>query len=584
MADSEKPSRAGSDIQYDTESAMTIAGSETQTKEASEKDNSWSMLSRLQEENARNLASGFKQQTLGVTWKDLSVQVVSAEAAVNETVLSQFNIPQKIKDSRRKPPLRTILRESHGNVRPGEMLLVLGRPGSGCSTLLKMLTNRRGGYKSVEGDVRFGSMDPKEAENYRGQIVLNSEEEIFFPTLTVGQTMDFATRLKVPFHLPDGMTATEYQQASKKFLLESVGISHTEDTKVGNEYVRGVSGGERKRVSIVECMATRGSVFCWDQSTRGLDASTALEWTKAIRAMTDVLGLTTIVTLYQAGNGIFDLFDKVLVLDEGEQIYYGPREQARPFMEDAGFICREGSNIADFLTGVTVPTERRIRDGYENRFPRNAEALRAEYEKSQIHAQMTAEYSYPDSDLARERTKEFKEGVAFETSKKLPKNSPFTVGFVDQVKICVQRQYQIIWGDKATFIIKQVATLAQALIAGSLFYNAPDNSGGLFVKSGALFFSLLYNSLLAMSEVTESFSGRPVLIKHKSFAYFHPAAFCLAQIAADIPVLLFQISVFGLVVYFMVGLTMSAGAFFTYYAIVFTTTMVCFSFYDTKLY
>ncbi|OQD91051.1 hypothetical protein PENANT_c001G09277 [Penicillium antarcticum] len=574
MADSEKPSRAGSDIQYDTESAMTIAGSDTPTKEASDtKGHSWGMLSQLQEENARNLASGFKQQTLGVTWKDLSVQVASAEAAVNETVLSQFNIPQKIKDSRRKPPLRTILRESHGNVRPGEMLLVLGRPGSGCSTLLKMLTNKRAGYKNVEGDVRFGSMDSKEAEHYRGQIVLNSEEEIFFPTLTVGQTMDFATRLKVPFHLPDGMTASEYQQTSKKFLLESVGISHTEDTKVGNEYVRGVSGGERKRVSIIECMATRGSVFCWDQSTRGLDASTALEWAKAIRAMTDVLGLTTIVTLYQAGNGIFELFDKVLVLDEGEQIYYGPREQARPFMEDTGFICREGSNVADYLTGVTVPTERRIRDGYENRFPRNAEALRIEYEKSPLYAQMTAEYSYPDSDLARERTKEFKEGVAFETSKKLPKNSPFTVGFVDQVKICVQRQYQIIWGDKATFIIKQVATLAQALIAGSLFYNAPDNSGGLFVKSGALFFSLLYNSLLAMSEVTESFSGRPVLIKHKSFAYFHPAAFCIAQIAADIPVLLFQISMFGLVVYFMVGLTMSAGAFFTYWIIVFTTTM-----------
>jgi ABC-type multidrug transport system ATPase subunit len=580
MADSEKPSRAGSvDIQYDTESAMTVMGSETPTKEVSEtKANSWKMLPQLQEENARNLASGFKQQTLGVTWKDLSVQVVSAEAAVNETVLSQFNIPQKIKDSRRKPPLRTILRESHGNVRPGEMLLVLGRPGSGCSTLLKMLSNKRGGYKSVEGNVRFGSMDSNEAKNYRGQIVLNSEEEIFFPTLTVGQTMDFATRLKVPFHLPDGMTASEYQQASKKFLLESVGISHTEDTKVGNEYVRGVSGGERKRVSIIECMATRGSVFCWDQSTRGLDASTALEWTKAIRAMTDVLGLTTIVTLYQAGNGIFDLFDKVLVLDEGEQIYYGPREQARPFMENAGFICREGSNIADYLTGVTVPTERRIREGYESRFPRNAEALRAEYEKSPIHAQMAAEYSYPDSDLARERTKEFKEGVAFETSKKLPQNSPFTVSFLDQVKICVQRQYQILWGDKATFIIKQVATLAQALIAGSLFYSAPDNSGGLFVKSGALFFSLLYNSLLAMSEVTESFSGRPVLIKHKSFAYFHPAAFCLAQIAADIPVLLFQISMFGLVVYFMVGLSMSAGAFFTYFAIVFTTTMVRFPF------
>jgi ABC-type multidrug transport system ATPase subunit len=562
-------------IQFDAESAVTVTGDETPLNDSPNvKANDWSMLSKLQEENDRNLAAGFKKQELGITWQDLSVQVVSSEAAVNETVLSQFNIPVKVKESRRKPPMRTILNKSHGCVKPGEMLLVLGRPGAGCTTLLKMLANRRGGYKSVEGDVRFGSMKPKEAEKFRGQIVMNTEEEIFFPTLTVGQTMDFATRLKVPFHLPDGMTASEYQQASKKFLLESVGISHTEDTKVGNEYVRGVSGGERKRVSIIECMATRGSVFCWDQSTRGLDASTALEWTKAIRAMTDTLNLSTVVTLYQAGNGIFDLFDKVLVLDEGEQIFYGPREQARPFMEEAGFKCMEGSNIADFLTGVTVPTERRIRDGFENRFPRNAEALRTQYEKSPIHAQMSAEYSYPDSDLARERTEEFKQGVNFETSKKLPKDSPFTVGFVDQVKICVQRQYQILWGDKATFIIKQVATLAQALIAGSLFYSAPDNSGGLFIKSGALFFSLLYNSLLAMSEVTESFSGRPVLVKQKGFAYFHPAAFCLAQIAADIPVLLFQISMFGIVVYFMVGLTMSAAAFFSYWIIVFTTTMV----------
>lgn len=574
MEGSEKPP-GFNEIQFDTESAMTVTGDETPRNDSpTVKANDWSMLSKLQEENDRNLAAGFKKQELGITWQDLSVQVISSEAAVNETVLSQFNIPVKVKESRRKPPLRTILNKSHGCVKPGEMLLVLGRPGSGCTTLLKMLANRRGGYRSVEGDVRFGSMQPKDAENFRGQIVMNTEEEIFFPTLTVGQTMDFATRLKVPFHLPEGMTASEYQQASKKFLLESVGISHTEDTKVGNEYVRGVSGGERKRVSIVECMATRGSVFCWDQSTRGLDASTALEWTKAIRAMTDTLNLSTVVTLYQAGNGIYDLFDKVLVLDEGEQIFYGPREQARPFMEEAGFICREGSNIADYLTGVTVPTERRIRDGYENRFPRNAEALRNQYEKSPIHAEMVAEYSYPDSDLARERTEEFKQGVGFETSKKLPKNSPFTVGFVDQVKICVQRQYQILWGDKATFIIKQVATLAQALIAGSLFYSAPDNSGGLFIKSGALFFSLLYNSLLAMSEVTESFSGRPVLIKHKGFAYFHPAAFCLAQIAADIPVLLFQISMFGIVVYFMVGLTMSAAAFFSYWIMVFTTTMV----------
>ncbi|KAJ5591454.1 ABC multidrug transporter atrF [Penicillium hispanicum] len=579
MEGSTKPpsSQRGSlEIKDETESAATILGDETPTKKSPNpsEHNDWGLLAQVQQRHERDLGSGFKRQELGVTWQNLNVDVISAEAAVNENVLSQFNIPKHIKESRNKAPLRTILHNSHGCVKPGEMLLVLGRPGSGCTTLLKMLANRRGGYKAVEGDVRFGSLTPKEAKNYRGQIVMNTEEELFFPTLTVGQTMDFATRLKVPFKLPNGVESAEaYREESKKFLLESMGISHTEDTKVGNEYVRGVSGGERKRVSIIECLATRGSVFCWDNSTRGLDASTALEWTKAVRAMTDTLGLSTIVTLYQAGNGIYELFDKVLVLDEGEQVFYGPRADARPFMEEAGFICREGSNVADFLTGVTVPTERRIRHGYENRFPRNKETLREAYEKSSIHSQMISEYDYPNSDLARNRTQDFKQGVAFETSNQLPKNSPLTVSFIEQVKSCVARQYQIIWGDKATFIIKQVATLMQALIAGSLFYNAPNNSGGLFVKSGALFFSLLYNSLLAMSEVTDSFSGRPVLIKHKEFAMFHPAAFCIAQITADIPVLLFQVSMFAVVVYFMVALTMSAGAFFTYWVLVFTTTM-----------
>jgi ABC-type multidrug transport system ATPase subunit len=298
----------------------------------------------------RDEAAGFKRRELGITWQGLTVDVLAAEAAVNENMLSQFNVPQLVRDFRRKPPLKSILSESHGCVKPGEMLLVLGRPGSGCTTLLKMLSNRGEGYHTIKGDVRFGNMNASEAEKYNGQIVMNTEEELFYPRLTVGQTMDFATRMKVPFHLPDGTkSAVDHTAETKQFLLESMGITHTADTKVGNEFVRGVSGGERKRVSIIECLATRGSIFSWDNSTRGLDASTALEWAKALRAMTDVLGLSTIVTLYQAGNGIYNLFDKVLVLDEGKEIYYDPAAEAKPFMEDLGFVYTDGANIGQSL-------------------------------------------------------------------------------------------------------------------------------------------------------------------------------------------------------------------------------------------
>lgn len=240
-----------------------------------EKDDSeWFLKSEVVAHQERDRASGVPERKLGVTWKDLSVEVVSSESALHENFFSQFNIPKLISESRHKAPRRTIVDGAHGCVKPGEMLLVLGRPGSGCTTLLSLLANKRRGFADVSGDVKFGSMTPDEAQQYRGQIVMNTEEELFFPSLTVAQTMDFATRLKVPFKLPEGVTNKEdLRIETRDFLLRSMGIEHTHETKVGNAFVRGVSGGERKRVSIIECLASKGSIFCWDNSTRGLDAS-----------------------------------------------------------------------------------------------------------------------------------------------------------------------------------------------------------------------------------------------------------------------------------------------------------------------
>ncbi|CAG8031504.1 unnamed protein product [Penicillium salamii] len=535
----------------------------------------WEHAHKVHRLKDRELEAGLKGRDLGVTWRNLNAQVPAVDSAVNHNAISQFDLNHHWKRFRETPPKNKILIDSHGCVKPGEMLLVLGRPGSGCTTLLKLLANRRGAY-TVDGDIRFGTMDHKEAEAYRGQIVMNTEEEIFFPTLTVGDTMDFATKNKVMFNRPSDLpTGKHYREDMKEFLLESLGISHTADTKVGNEYIRGVSGGERKRVSIIECMATRGSVFCWDNSTRGLDASSALDWTKCIRTLTDTLGLASIVTLYQAGNGIYDLFDKVLVLDEGEEIYYGPMTEARPFLEDAGFVCREGANVADYLTGVTVPTERAIRPGYEHSFPRTAKEIRTLYEASPTFKQMVQEEEeYPTTAIAKENTEAFKESIKLEKHKSLDKESVFTVSFYHQVLACIARQYRAIWNDKATFAIQQISSLIQALVVGSLFYDASATSTGLFLKSGSLFFAILYNGILTpMSEVVDSFTGRPVLIKHKHFAFFHPATFCFAQIVLDVPIALFQISIFSLILYFMTGLEMDAGKFFTYWIVLFAVTM-----------
>ncbi|GKT48749.1 ABC transporter G family member 14 [Colletotrichum spaethianum] len=526
----------------------------------------------MESTNDTSEQSGEQPRKLGVTWQNLTITGIHSDAMFNENVLSQLNPFQKSTKSR---PTKTIIDNSSGCVKPGEMLLVLGRPGAGCTSLLNVLSNNRTGYEEVKGEVFFGNITAKEAKQYQGQIIMNTEDEIFYPALSVEDTINFATRMKVPRHLPPGIkTPEEYVQHRKIFLLRLVGISHTASTKVGDAYTRGVSGGERKRVSILECLTTRASVFCWDNSTRGLDASTALEWIKAMRDMTDLLGLTTIITLYQAGNGIYEQFDKVLVLDEGKQIFYGLQKEAVPFMESLGFLRDSGSNRSDFLTGVTVPTERVIAPGFERTFPRTADEIRVAYDRSAIKAKMMDESQlYPTSTDAADNTALFKGMVAREKHKRVSNSSPVTSSFFTQVKAAVTRQYQILRGDKSTLIMKQGATVIQSLIGGSLFYAAPDNSLGLFLKGGALFFSILYNALLALSEVTDSFTGRPILAKHRSFALYRPAAICVAQILADAPVLLFQVTHFGLVLYFMVGLKLSAAAFFTYLVTNFVTAM-----------
>lgn len=121
-------------------------------------------------------------------------------------------------------------------------------------------------------------------------------------------------------------------------------------TKVGDAFVRGVSGGEKKRVSIAEAMITKASTQCWDNSTRGLDASTALEYVQSLRSLTNMAHVSTAVALYQAGESLYDLFDKVVLLDEGKCLYYGSTDEAAAHFEGLGFTRPARWTTADFVS------------------------------------------------------------------------------------------------------------------------------------------------------------------------------------------------------------------------------------------
>src|SRR5690349_2308269 len=171
----------------------------------------------------------------------------------------------------------------------------------------------------------------------------------------------------------------------------------------------------------------------WDQPTRGLDSKTALGFAQALRAEADQNRKTIVATMYQAGNGIYNQFDKVLVLADGCVIYYGPVSAAQPYFESLGFVCPKGANTADFLTSVTVTTERVITPGAEDKVPNTPQDFERVYQESSVCRQMR-EAEQPVETLAAEVANL---ETADQREKKQRhvggKRSVYTVGLRDQI-------------------------------------------------------------------------------------------------------------------------------------------------------
>lgn len=146
------------------------------------------------------------------------------------------------------------------------ILVVLGRPGSGCTTLLKTLANRRSEYHSITGQVYYDSITPTQIrKHYRGDVQYCPEDDILFPTLTVDQTIHFAAQTRAPQPRIQGQSRKEYTRLVTDIYTTIFGLKHAKNTLVGDAAIRGVSGGEKKRVSISETLATRSLITSWDK-------------------------------------------------------------------------------------------------------------------------------------------------------------------------------------------------------------------------------------------------------------------------------------------------------------------------------
>ncbi|KAK0709208.1 ABC-2 type transporter-domain-containing protein [Lasiosphaeria miniovina] len=470
-----------------------------------------------------------------------------------------------------------ILRDFDGLVRKGEMLVVLGPPGSGCSTLLKTIAGDFNGI-FVDDDSYFNyqGMTAKEMHtNHRGEAIYTAEVDTHFPQLSVGDTLTFAARARAPRYLPEGVTSAMFSNHLRDVVMAMYGISHTVDTRVGNEYIRGVSGGERKRVTISEATLSGAPLQCWDNSTRGLDSANALEFCKTLRLSTELFESTACVSIYQSSQSAYDLFDKAIVLYEGRQIFFGRADQARQYFIDLGFDCPARATTPDFLTSMTSPIERIVRPGFEGKAPRTPDEFAAAWKNSAHYKALQAEIE------------EYKVGhpingpdaVAFRDSRKAQQakgqraKSPFTLSYIQQIELCLWRGWRRLVGDPSLTLGALIGNFIMALIISSVFFNLQPTTASFFQRGALLFFACLMNAFASALEILILYAQRPIVEKHDRYALYHPSAEAVASMLVDMPYKILNCLTFNLTLYFMTGLRREPGAFFFFLLISFVTVL-----------
>lgn len=412
-------------------------------------------------------------------------------------------------------------------------------------------------------------------KNFRGEAIYTAEVDVHFPSMTVGETLSFAAHARSPRHIPGNVSVKQYSNTSRDVIMAVFGISHTVNTKVGNDFVRGVSGGERKRVTIAEAALSGAPLQCWDNSTRGLDSANAIEFCKTLRMSSDLVGITSAVAIYQSPQVAYDVFDKVLVLYEGRQIYFGRTTDAKDYFVGLGFHCPDRQTIPDFLTSMTSDLERVPKHGWEDRVPRTPDEYAARWLESPERKNLLAEIEryIEQHPIGGDSLQAFKDSRRKQQSKRARPSSPYTLSYGGQIMLCLGRGFQRLRSDPTLTFTQLFGNFMMALVVGSVFYNLQPNTNSFFSRSALLFFSILLNAFGSALEILTLYAQRPIVEKHSRYAFYHPSAEAFASMITDLPYKIANAIIFNLTIYFLSNLRREPGAFFFFLLISFTLTL-----------
>ncbi|KAK4493468.1 hypothetical protein RD792_006030, partial [Penstemon davidsonii] len=488
-----------------------------------------------------------------------------------------------------------IINDVSGIIKPGRLTLLLGPPGCGKTTLLKTLSGNLNKPLKVTGEISYNGYGFEDFVVQKTSAYV-SQYDLHIPEMTVWETLDFSSQCQgignraeilaelirrekdakiVPESDVDTYMKAIAVEGQKKtlqtdYILKILGLDICADTLIGDVMKRGISGGQKKRLTTGEMMIGPTKALFMDEISNGLDSSTTYQIVCYLQQLAHTIDATILVSLLQPAPDIFDLFDDIILMAEGKIVYHGPRIHVLEFFQSCGFKCPTRKGVADFLQEASV-ISRNDQEQY--------------WHKPDQH-----NYSYISVNLLSRKHEEPPHGkklkeelaVPFDKSKSRKDAISFSVHSLpkwDLFRACMSREFLLMKRNSFVYVFKSVQLILIASITMTVFLRTQMGINLVNANDylGALFYSLIILVVDGLPELSMTVTRLAIFYKQRDL-YLYPAwAYAIPATILKIPLSFLEAVLWTSLTYYTIGYSPEVGRFFRLIVLFFAVHFTCIS-------
>ncbi|CAI4230341.1 unnamed protein product [Auanema sp. JU1783] len=493
-----------------------------------------------------------------VSWHDICAYVPEEETSCFS--LSGCCLEDDLEKA--KPIHKKILTGVYGSAQPGEVIAIMGSSGAGKSTLLNILTHRNIEKVVSEGHVKINGLTVNR-DYMRRVSAFVQQDDCFIGSLTVLEHLNFSAKLKMSDRYSDKDQGKRVRQ-----VISELGLKNCANTIVGTRSVKGLSGGEKKRLSFASEILTSPPILFCDEPTSGLDSFLAFQVISVLKELARKKRMTILVTIHQPSSQIFELFDKVYLLTEGRLAFFGTLSQAENFWRNIGMEVPRNFNPSDhYIASLSNPK-------HSSKCSKQIQNICDLYYRSEVGKQMLREARSAD----QQSTGSTSTSIEWISNRKGEKHiNDYHAGWFTQLRWLIWRNWKTTVREPTMMKVQISQSILLALLTGVFYLHNSINQDEIMNINGSIFQMITQIGFMFQFSCVQNFCNEFATFhrEHDSNLY-RTSAYYIAKNLAELPVYTLASLIFSVIMYWMSRLVPQWDAFlyFLLWAILIQNTSV----------